>query len=61
MALAPSLVHMNRKGGTVHMFMGDSNPRYYACLGTSCVYCDDMETAEAHLDFWCEGSVLEAE
>ena len=52
MSLAPSLVHSNKKGGTVHMFIGDSNSRYYACLGTACVYCDDMDTAMAHLDFW---------
>ena len=49
MTLAPSLVHANKKGGTVHMFVGDSNPRYYACMGTSCVYCNDMDTAKAHL------------
>ena len=60
MSLAPSLVHSNKKGGTVHMFVGDSNPRYYACMGTSCVYCNDMDTAKAHLQYWGKCRDLEA-
>ena len=32
--------------------VGDSNPRYLAELNGSRVYCDDMATAEAHLDYW---------
>ena len=60
MSIAPSLVHSNKKGGTVHMFVGDSNPRYYACMGTSCVYCNDMDTAKAHLQYWAKDRDLEA-
>ena len=59
MTLAPSLVHSNNKGGTVHRFVGDSSPRYYACMGTSCVYCNDMETAKAHLQYWCKDGGLD--
>ena len=59
MTLAPSLVHSNKKGGTVHMFVGDSSPRYYACMGTSCVYCNDMETAKADLQYWCKDGDLD--
>ena len=32
--------------------MGDSNPRYLAELNGSRVYCDDIATAKAHLDYW---------
>ena len=60
MSLAPSLVHSNKKGGTVHMFVGDSNPRYYACMGRSCVYCNDMDTAKAYLQYWGKCRDLEA-
>ena len=60
MSLAPSLVHSNKKGGIVHMFIGDSSPRYYACMGTSCVYCNDMDTAKAHLQYWAEDRGVEA-
>ena len=52
MSLAPSLVRRTDLGGTIHMLVGDSNPRYLAELNGSRVYCDDMATAEAHLDFW---------
>ncbi len=34
------------------MLMGDSNPRYLAELNGSRVYCDDIATARAHLDYW---------
>ena len=34
------------------MLMGDSNPRYLAELNGSRVYCDDIATAKAHLDYW---------
>ena len=34
------------------MLVGDSNPLYLAELNGSRVYCDDMATAEAHLDYW---------
>ena len=34
------------------MLVGDSTPRYLAELNGSRVYCDDMATAEAHLDYW---------
>ena len=33
------------------MPVGDSNPRYIAEFNSSHVYCDDMATAEAHLDY----------
>ena len=52
MSLSPSLVRRTDLGGTIHMLVGDSNPRYLAELNGSRVYCDDMATAEAHLDFW---------
>ena len=52
MSLAPSLVRKTNLGGTIHMLVGDSNPRYLAELNGSRVYCDDMATAEAHLDYW---------
>jgi len=52
MSLAPSLVRRTNLGGTIHMLVGDSNPRYLAELNGSRVYCDDMATAEAHLDYW---------
>ena len=29
-----------------------SNPRYLAEFNDSRVYCDDMATAKAHLDYW---------
>ena len=51
MSLAPSLVRRTNIGGTIHMLMGDSNPRYLADFNGSRVYCDDMATAEAHLDY----------
>ena len=34
------------------MWVRDSNPRYLAELNGSRVYCDDMASAEAHLDYW---------
>ena len=34
------------------MLVGDSNPRYLAELNGSRVYCDDIATAKAHLDYW---------
>ena len=34
------------------MLVGDSNPRYIAEFNDSRVYCDDMATAEAYLDYW---------
>ena len=52
MSLAPSLVQRTKLGGTIRMLMGDSNPRYLAELSGSRVYCDDMATARAHLDYW---------
>ena len=47
MSLAPSLVRRTNLGGTIHMLVGDSNPRYLAELNGSRVYCDDMASAEA--------------
>ena len=52
MSLAPSLVQRTKLGGTIRMLMGDSNPRYLAELNGSRIYCDDMATARAHLDYW---------
>jgi hypothetical protein len=52
MSLAPSLVRRTTLGGSIHMLVGDSNPRYLAELNGSRVYCDDMASAEAHLDYW---------
>ena len=52
MSLAPSLVQRTKLGGTIRMLMGDSNPRYLAELNGSRVYCDDIATARAHLDYW---------
>ena len=52
MFLAPSLVRRTTLGGTINMLVGDSNPRYRAELNGSRVYCDDMASAEAHLDYW---------
>ena len=34
------------------MLVGDSNPRYLAELNGRRVYCDDIATAKAHLDYW---------
>ena len=39
------------------MLVGDSNPRYIAEFNGSRVYCDDMVTAEAHLDYWSKESL----
>ena len=52
MYLAPSLVRRTNLGETIHMLVGDSNPRYLAEFNGSRVYCDDMATAEAHLEYW---------
>ena len=52
MSLAPSLVLRTTLGWTIHRRVGDSNPRYLAAFNGSRVYCDDMATAEAHLDYW---------
>ena len=52
MSLAPSLVQRTKLGGTIRLLVGDSNPRYLAELNGSRVYCDDIATARAHLDYW---------
>ena len=52
MSLAPSLVQRTKLGGTIRMLVGDSNPRYLAELNGRRVYCDDIATAKAHLDYW---------
>ena len=52
MSLAPSLVQRTKLGGTIRMLMGDNNPRYLAELNGSRVYCDDIATVRAHLDYW---------
>ena len=52
MSLAPSLVQTTKLGGTICMLVGDSNTRYLAELNGSRVYCDDIATARAHLDYW---------
>ena len=57
MSLAPSLVRRTTLGGTIHMLVGDSTPCYLAEFNGSRVYCDDMATAEAHLDYWSKESL----
>ena len=52
MSLAPSLVRRTTLVGIIHMLVGDSNPHYLAEFNGSRVHCDDMATAEAHLDYW---------
>ena len=52
MSLAPSHVTTTKSGGTIHMLVGDSNPRYLVQMNGNRVYCDDMKTAEAYLHYW---------
>jgi len=52
MSLSPSIVRRTTLGGTIHMLLGDSNPRYLAELNGIRVYCDAIAPAAAHLDYW---------
>ena len=52
MSIAPSHVRTTNAGGTIHMLIGDSNPRYLAQMNGNRVFCDDYETAEAYLRHW---------
>jgi len=52
MSLLSSHLLTSQDGGTVHAFHGDDGLIYRACSGERCVYCNDMETARAHLSYW---------